>query len=109
MARVVLSPAKFLIPCHCASTPPPPVARRRDTPGKAPHIRNDPGRVWPGAARGRALARRATLPGAARTLPCPDSDAPTAAPEDPGGPADVVLCGGAATAGAGDRGRPALD
>src|SRR5262245_25442152 len=109
MARVVLSPAECPVPCHRASPPPPPVARRRDTTGKTPHVRNDSDRVGPGAARGRALARRSALPAAAIPLSSPGPDAPTATPEDSGDPADLARCGGAAAAGAGDRGRPALD
>src|SRR2546423_9284863 len=109
MAWVVLSPAECPVPCHRAYTAPPPVARRRDTTGKTPQIRNDTGRVWPGAARGRALTRHAALPATTSTLPCPDSHPPTAASEDLGDLADLARGGGAAAAGAGDRGRPALD
>src|SRR4030095_3904509 len=94
MARVPLSPAECSVPGHCASAPPPPVASRRDVPGKTPHVRNDTRRVWPAAAS---------------TLSRPDPDAPTAAPEDLGGPADLALCGSAAAAGARHCGRPALD
>src|SRR4029453_4631341 len=109
MAWVILSPAECPVPCHRASPPPPPVARRRDTTGKTSQARNDTSRVWPGAARDRALARRPALPAAASTLPCPDSHSPTAASKDLGDPADLARGGGAAAAGAGDRGRPALD
>src|SRR5205823_5623163 len=62
-----------------------------------------------GAARGRALARRPALAATASALSSPDSDAPTAASEDSGDPADLARSGGAAAAGAGDCGRPALD
>ena len=67
------------------------------------------------AASGLALPETVPLLAALLSLPlprslsCPDPDAPTATPEDPGDPADLARGGSAATTSAGDCRRSALD